>query len=710
MTGAQKIQPLVQRLMETLLENCPTLLDERDRQQLMDREFCKQSLGLSIGNHPLLKRAGHGTAIRGHNRYWKRRYGDFHVCSQWWKDDHISNAQALLNFVEHLTEQKAKHPDVAKLQTHRGAFEGYLQSVGRTPPPTEAFLLNMSKEMALWSEFLAVWPPARVREMSLEDYTNLNRDDAFVYWLEKRTEALGSIWGGSAFKFGIYRRNETSSRPEKGERIWGEEYAWMSKYGDTPEKAFTTVRSRLADVIDAVREGNLEAVEQVDFSPAVKWKVAFLYQDRGAPRLLAIYDEKLLSLCHDEAFPDAEGRSRIQQHAALIEHYSGLGDILDISRAIWDRPPPPPELDTAHPRNRILYGPPGTGKTYGTERHAMAIIDGLSTEDVAEGYRERFRKFRCAADDGSHKSVCGQVAMVTFHQNYAYEDFVEGIRPRLTEPSGRDADADAEAAEVAEASASPDLAYELKHGVFRRICAAAEGERRAARTEGREPERFVLIIDEINRGNIPKIFGELITLIEESRRLGGPDETTVTLPYSGDDFGVPNNLYVIGTMNTADRSIQQLDTALRRRFTFVEMMPEPDHELVPADVDGVDCRRMLRAMNERIAVLMDREHQIGHTYLFNVKDLDELADRFRNRIFPLLQEYFYDDWRRIDAVLGSNAFVQPTKIGEGHARDLARQFDLVDEEMVIYERLPEDDPAWQDAGQYRKIYESVAAG
>ncbi|MCY3931568.1 MAG: AAA family ATPase [Acidobacteria bacterium] len=386
---------------------------------------------------------------------------------------------------------------------------------------------------------------------------------------------------------------------------------------------------------------------------------------------------------------------------------------LKIAVGLTGSPPPgergtdstPTEVDDSaasdrhplNPFNQILYGPPGTGKTYGTVGHALAAVDGAEVREVTEDDKKRYRKLK--AD--------GRVAMVTFHQNYAYEDFVEGIRPRLTEPGERDADA--EAAEAAEASASPDLAYELKHGVFRRICAAAEGERRAARTEGREPERFVLIIDEINRGNIPKIFGELITLIEGSRRLGESDETRVTLPYSGDEFGVPNNLYVIGTMNTADRSIQQLDTALRRRFTFVEMMPNPDHELIPGDVGGVDCRKMLRAMNERIVLLLDREHQIGHTYLFKVKSIEDLADRFQNRIFPLLQEYFYDDWRRIDAVLGGNAFVQPTRIGEGHARDLARQFDLVDEEMVIYERLPEDDPAWQDAGQYRKIYESVAA-
>ena len=147
--------------------------------------------------------------------------------------------------------------------------------------------------------------------------------------------------------------------------------------------------------------------------------------------------------------------------------------------------------------------------------------------------------------------------MVTFHQNFTYEDFVEGIRPVL--------------------NSGEELAYEMRAGVFKRLVQKAL-ERRA--------ERFVLIIDEINRGNIAKIFGELITLMEGSRRIGQADETRVTLPYSGEAFGIPDNLYVIGTMNTADRSIQLLDTALRRRFTFVEMIPDPDHEGISRNIEG----------------------------------------------------------------------------------------------------------------------------
>ena len=129
------------------------------------------------------------------------------------------------------------------------------------------------------------------------------------------------------------------------------------------------------------------------------------------------------------------------------------------------------------------------------------------------------------------------------------------------------------------------------------------------------------------------------------------------MPYSNKLFGVPDNLYIIGTMNTADRSIQLLDTALRRRFAFVEMMPEPEHKDISTDVEGVDCQKMLKAMNKRIAALLDREHQIGHTYLMDVDTIEDLSNVFQNKIFPLLQEYFFDDWSKIRAVLGGNEFV-----------------------------------------------------
>jgi 5-methylcytosine-specific restriction protein B len=166
----------------------------------------------------------------------------------------------------------------------------------------------------------------------------------------------------------------------------------------------------------------------------------------------------------------------------------------------------------------------------------------------------------------------------------------------------------------------------------------------------------VFIIDEINRGNISKIFGELIALIEPSKRIGASEQLRSMLPYSGKNFGVPDNVYIIGTMNTADRSIAMIDTALRRRFVFVEMQPDSS-TLTDVLVDGIDIAEVLNTINKRITVLLDREHVIGHSYFLPLKTeptIDNLAGIFENSIIPLLQEYFYDDYEKIQLVLGDN--------------------------------------------------------
>ncbi len=220
------------------------------------------------------------------------------------------------------------------------------------------------------------------------------------------------------------------------------------------------------------------------------------------------------------------------------------------------------------------------------------------------------------------------MTFVTFHQSYAYEEFVEGLRPTMDDEME-----------------SGQVRYEVRPGVFREICARAEA----------SPHRkFLLMIDEINRANIGKVFGELITLIEDDKRLGEKNAVTVTLPYSGRKFGVPNNLFILGTMNTADRSIALLDLALRRRFTFVAMPPEPN--TLTQTVDGIPVSTLLQRLNQRIAALLDDDHRIGHAYFMHIKNGADLRFVWYRKVIPLLSEYFYGDMERLRMVLGSAFF------------------------------------------------------
>lgn len=229
-------------------------------------------------------------------------------------------------------------------------------------------------------------------------------------------------------------------------------------------------------------------------------------------------------------------------------------------------------------------------------------------------------------------------------------------------------------------------------------------------------EKYVFIIDEINRGNISKIFGELITLIEDGKRIGDKEEVRVMLPYSHTSFGVPNNVYILGTMNTADRSIALMDTALRRRFDFVEMMPAPEvlkGITVNSDGETLDVEKMLRKINDRIEYLYDREHTIGHAFFTCLGDhntLDCLSDIFKNNVVPLLQEYFYDDYEKIQLVLGDNdkssdayKFILDKKVNENDIFKKSPQLDLREKTYEI------QDKAFESILSYIEIYESRKA-
>ncbi|MCL5110976.1 MAG: EVE domain-containing protein [Chloroflexi bacterium] len=246
---------------------------------------------------------------------------------------------------------------------------------------------------------------------------------------------------------------------------------------------------------------------------------------------------------------------------------------------------------------------------------------------------------------------------VTFHQSFSYEEFVEGLRP-LSDGIG-------------------GVRYEVVDGAFKRICRRAERDRE---------HTYLLVVDEINRANIAKVLGELITLIEDDKRLGQMNEVTVTLPYSQERFGVPPNLYIIGTLNTADRSIALLNLALRRRLTFVELMPDPT---LLGKVAEVDVRALLERLNERIAVLLDKDHQLGHSYFLDDGDTQRLRFVWYHRVLPLLQEYFYNDGARLRAVLGDK-FVRPLVPDKPTQAALG---DLYEPDSPRYEvvQLPDDE-------------------
>lgn len=885
----------------------------------------------------------------------------------------------------------------------------------------------------LKEEFLSVWSEEKVKQMTLEEYTNLDRENSFCYWLESRTTDLGSIWGGSAYKFGVYKRSDVSKVVDADNRRTDGIYAWFKKYGHTKEEAFESVKSIILDIIDAAKNNNIELIDKIDLGPAYKWKIAFLYSDfkvlnifkyealkylsikngfdfkkkssvsvlqrfllglkpeneeyfSFAHKLWKQYEESskkeiATSITRKQLFVDwlishqlnteiAEELESLSEEVLangyfnksiydcieyedfyqimlqnpmddnwdnLYEHYfnfsleyyknitgidlkvnyalvtvdnvgeynyfienniwvgnnknvydsyvnrfnvgsqlaiykrensklkiGAIGTVLsnpkngtelnvkwniDFEKFLVKINSDPNNLDfyeiepekgkykiddiksvfykiqttnqsiMKHPLNQILFGAPGTGKTYTTKKLAVEIIDGISYNDKDRNFiTDRYEKLFKAE----------QINFTTFHQSISYEDFVEGIKPVLKTDDENDEDDEKEKKESS-------IEYEIKNGIFKKMCQLAEGvtakvevvdnfdfqnkdfykmslggkhrlekhnwsiknnliflgwggdkdftelnkikdwklfrdkfkkdfpdlvketkyviqavyifqkmkigdivviskgnkiidaigiieseyffddtkeinnyqfrkvkwlatnmnsttdifvrkeisqqtiyqfynddvkieafnENFKKETKIEEPKKYVLVIDEINRGNVSSIFGELITLLEKDKRKGvlkpNKEALAVDLPYSNDKFSVPDNLYIIGTMNTADRSVEALDTALRRRFSFIEMPSKPDLLLtehiskgIITDSEGneINLISILTNINERIEILIDKDHQIGHSFLINTNSFDELKLVFINSIIPLLEEYFFGDFGKIGLVIG----------------------------------------------------------
>ena len=771
---------------------------------------------------------------------------------------------------------------------------------------------DFQKQYALWDEFLSVWPASRLATMTLDDYSQAGSKDSFTYWIESRLDELGSIWGGSSFKLGVFSRKDTEDKKSDAKLSYSDTHGWYSSLGATVQEAFEKVRGFVVQVADWAAKGDLDAIESFEhLGEAFKWKIAFHYQNRQTPVIVDIFKRAPLAVFVGGTA--SQSMASLQQ-ATLAKRPEGLG-ILEFGRQVWEawsqknlaiwklshglndfsaderkhylqadlgvmhgetakgqgkdfqevpvgdlfylchgndslplvgqfisapkpcdkgdgwlqrryrvlkqnikqggyqgsqkgwtpnyrstfKPVPPHDLpefestllkpffgtdlaelaaqagepieaaslgDGVAPQpvvtpgtgnkrnttcfNRIYYGPPGTGKTFtlmqllkhdyetpaleisveqwrsqliaekvaalkwwegiaatlhdlggqakvpelaahpfiqaiaqakGRSSNINATLWGtlqhhtvLDSDTVNIKLRMGPAIFDKTADSvwqfaGDWQEACADLielveqlrkgpeakqaqqrySFVTFHQSYGYEEFVEGLRPVLNSDDETGA-----------------VEYEIRPGAFKELCRKAR----------QSPEqRFAMVIDEINRGNISKIFGELITLIEPDKREGAKQAIAVTLPYSGEKFSVPANVDIIGTMNTADRSLALLDTALRRRFDFVPLLPDtralkvPDelHSaplaglVVTTDAGEIDVRQMLERINERIEVLYDRDHCIGHAYFTHLKDIADqekrfnaLAHTFRNRVLPLLEEYFFEDWRKIRLVLGDN--------------------------------------------------------
>lgn len=321
---------------------------------------------------------------------------------------------------------------------------------------------------------------------------------------------------------------------------------------------------------------------------------------------------------HEELSKGLNIFDAISKNEYGIAFYDGM----EIPKSVQSRrtlPKRQRKTNTAYPVNSILYGAPGTGKTYSTVAYALGMIDGVDAdlnEKTEEQRKAEIERYNHLIDEG-------RIVFITFHQNYGYEDFIQGLRPDIK---------------------SNGLSFKNEDGVFKSIADNAISD---------SENNYVIIIDEINRANISKVFGELITLIEEDKRWGEVNQTCVTLP-SGEIFAVPNNLYILGTMNSSDKSISLIDAALRRRFEFVELKPNADL------IKDLVLQRIFVHLNEKLADELDStDLLIGHSY-FMGKTSGDLTRILNKNIIPLLYEYFYDNRKKVASVL--NEILKETNI------------------------------------------------
>lgn len=567
----------------------------------------------------------------------------------------------------------------------------------------------------LYEDFLKEFPLESLKDMTLEKYTNLNREDSFCYWIESKTYELGSIWGGSSYKFGIYRYDKKPDNPTIV--VSDDQYAWYKRYNaENREEAYHIVLASIIRIAECAAKGEFDKIDDdCTFGKVFRWKIAFLYSNK---KLVPIYKKEMLRDVAEKLDMENVSKASIWEMQQFLMRQKGdrdlfeyydylltllphvvyntwddaiirvLGDsntglkAIDISDRILANQyyktkgrTPERTISTQLTRNgNFYYSNIGSGcytlSGWGEKRYQQIMIDTPATiyqEDVEtdtniatdasslyseKGYTETDfleEVFMTEADYDRLKSqllrkknvilqgapgvgktfsakrlaysIMGKkddsrICLVQFHQNYSYEDFVEGYKP-------------------------VEDGFKLHKGVFYNFCTQAKNN---------PNDDYFFIIDEINRGNLSKIFGELLMLIEKDYR-----GEKMTLAYSGEKFYVPSNLHIIGMMNTADRSLAMIDYALRRRFSFFNLKPGFESEGFKNKQKELNNEKYnnlvakIIELNKEITKddSLGAGFEIGHSYLC----FQEIADVtnewlyaiIHHDIIPTLQEYWFDN-------------------------------------------------------------------
>jgi len=558
----------------------------------------------------------------------------------------------------------------------------------------------------LRNEFLKTWPLERVERMAIDEYTNLNKDDSFCYWLEKKTERLGSIWGGSSFKFGIYKRKNTDREFEKN-AISDGEYAWLDKYGKERDEAFNNVKNIIIDIITKSQAGDFKAIDSIDFGNATRWKIAYLYSNN---HILNVFSkEKLLKIAKRLGIEFDKNISFYNLQNLVFEKKTAEEDYFTFARRIWkvvEKDKIDDIISLLHYKPQIiLQGPPGTGKTREAKHIAKALL-GLGENDSLEG-NEQFK-------------------LIQFHPSYSYEDFVRGIIAENTDDNISYVTKDKILAEFAkkaledpyeliewedfrdylikEREKNENVFFDKKETIkFDSIKKYDDGEaiyvqclennkwkvgenglnlpknftnenlydnfvtfkENQKKKDGYwsdivdyfidwakkfKKKPYVLVIDEINRANLSAVLGELIYALEYR----GEAVQSMYAIEGENNLILPPNLYIIGTMNTADRSVGHIDYAIRRRFAFVNVLPkelEKDFhkelfravsELFISNYDeyisnpDIELKRALTLSNE----FKSEDVWLGHSYF--ITNNTPIDIRWEYEIKPILLEYIKD--------------------------------------------------------------------